>query len=85
MNVDASEFNENNVRVYLNNETLYVNSGTSVIMNIEVYDIQGRLIAQQKAVNATTASIYNLKATNQVLIIKVIDENNNMVIKKTIN
>ena len=52
---------------------------------IEVYDIQGRLIAQQKAVNATTASIYNLKATNQVLIIKVIDENNNMVIKKTIN
>ena len=64
LNEDAPEFNENNVRVYLKNETLYVNSGTSVIMNIEVYDIQGRLIAQQKSVKATTAIIHNLKATN---------------------
>jgi len=85
LNEDAPEFNENNVRVYLKNETLYVNSGTSVIMNIEVYDIQGRLIAQQKSVKATTASIHNLKASNQVLIVKVIDENNKVVIKKTVN
>ena len=85
LNEDAPEFNENNVRVYLKNETLYVNSGTSVIMNIEVYDIQGRLIAQQKSVKATTASIHNLKASNQVLIVKVIDENSKVVIKKTVN
>jgi hypothetical protein len=85
LNVDAPTFNENNVRVYLNNETLYVNSGTSVIMNIEVYDIQGRLIEQQKSVKATSATIHNLKATKQVLIVKVIDENSKVVIKKTVN
>jgi hypothetical protein len=84
-NVVVPEFNQNNIRVYLNNNTLYVNSGTSVIMNIEVYDIQGRLIAQQKSVKATTATIHNLKATNQVLIVKVIDENSKVVIKKTVN
>jgi hypothetical protein len=85
LNVDAPEFNQNNVRVYINNGTLYVNSGTNVIKTIEVYDIQGRLIAQQKSVKATTATIHNLKATNQVLIVKIIDENSKVVIKKTVN
>jgi hypothetical protein len=85
LNVDAPEFNENNVRVYLNNETLYVNSGTSVIDTIEVYDIQGRLIAHQKAVKSTTATINNLNTTKQVLIVKVKDQNGKVVIKKTVN
>ncbi|MCF8320275.1 MAG: T9SS sorting signal type C domain-containing protein [Flavobacterium sp.] len=85
LNVDAPEFNENNVRIYLNNETLYVNSGTSVIDTIEVYDIQGRLIAHQKAVKATTATINNLNTTKQVLIVKVKDQNGKVVIKKTVN
>ena len=79
------EFNQNNVRVYIKKGILYVNSGTNVIMTIEVYDIQGRLIAQQKSVKATAASIHNLKATNQVLIVKIIDENSKVVIKKTVN
>ena len=85
LNADMLEFNQNNVRVYMKKGILYVNSGTNVIMTIEVYDIQGRLIAQQKSVKATAASIHNLKATNQVLIVKIIDENSKVVIKKTVN
>ena len=85
LNVDVPEFNQNNVRVYINNGTLYVNLGTSVINTIEVYDIQGRLIAHQKSVKATTATIHNLKATKQVLIVKIIDENSKVVIKKILN
>ena len=85
LNIDIPEFNQNNVRIYINIDTLYVNSGSSVIMTIEVYDIQGRLIAQQKSVKATTAIIHNLKATNQVLIVKVKDENGKVVIIKTVN
>lgn len=85
LNVYVSAFNDNNVRVFINNGTLYVNSGTSVINTIEVYDIQGRLIEQQKSVKSTTATIHNLKATNQVLIVKIIDENSKDVIKKIVN
>lgn len=85
LNLDSSEFNGNNVCVYINNGTLYVNSGTSIIDTIEVYDIQGRLIAHQKAVKSTTAIINNLNATKQVLIVKVKGENNKVVIKKTVN
>jgi hypothetical protein len=85
LNLDSSEFNGNNVCVYINNGTLYVNSGTSIIDTIEVYDIQGRLIAHQKAVKLTTAIINNLNATKQVLIVKVKDENGKVVIIKTVN
>lgn len=85
LNLDSSEFNGNNVCVYINNGTLYVYSGTSIIDTIEVYDIQGRLIAHQKAVKSTTAIINNLNATKQVLIVKVKDENGKVVIIKTVN
>jgi hypothetical protein len=85
LKVDAPEFNENSVRVYKNNGRLFVNSGNVPISNIKVYDIQGRLITEQKNVKVTTAVINNLKAKNQVLIVKIVGENNNVVTKKIVN
>jgi hypothetical protein len=85
LKVDARAFNENNVRVYKNSGTLYVNSGNVAISSISVFDIQGRLIAEQKNVKATIATINNLKAMNQVLIVKIIAENSQEVIKKIMN
>jgi hypothetical protein len=85
LKVDAPAFNENSVRVYKNNGTLYVNSGKIAINSIQVYDIQGRLIAEQKNVKATTTVINNLKATHQVLIVKITSEDNSLVTKKVVN
>lgn len=69
----------------VSNGTLYVNSGSVAINNIKVFDIQGRLIAEQKNVKATTASIKDLKATHQVLIVEVFDVDKNVVVKKIVN
>ena len=85
LKVDANAFNENSVSVYKNNGTLYVNSGAVAINNIKVFDIQGRLITEQKNIKATTATINNLRAKNQVLIVKIAGENNNVVTKKVLN
>lgn len=85
LKVDAPAFNENSVAVYKNKGTLYVNSGVMSIATIKVYDIQGRLIAEQKNVKANTAAINNLKATNQVLVVQVISEDNKVVNKKVGN
>jgi hypothetical protein len=84
LKVDAATFNDNSVTVYKNNGMLYVNSGASVISNIKVYDIQGRLIAEQKNVKSNNASINNLKA-NQALIVQVTSEDNKVVNKKVVN
>ncbi len=85
LDVNASAFNENSVNVYKNNGMLYVNSGSLAISNIKVFDIQGRLIAEQKNLNATSAMIKDLGASNQVLIVKIAGEDNSVVTKKVMN
>jgi len=85
LKVGENAFNENSVSVYKNNGTIYVNSGEVAISNIKVFDIQGRLVAEQKNVKSTAASIPNLKSKNQVLIVKVSGENNKVVTKKVLN
>jgi len=85
LKVDAAAFNDNSVAVYKNNGTLYVNSTAKTITSIRVYDVQGRLIAEQNKVKANTATISNLKGNNQVLIVKVIGEDNSEVTKKVLN
>jgi hypothetical protein len=85
LKVDAPAFNENSVSVYKNNGALYVNSGFVAMSNIKVFDIQGRLVAEQKNLKSTTAVFNNLRAKNQVLIVKITGENNNVVSKKIVN
>lgn len=85
LKVDAPVFNENSVTVYRNNGVVYVNSKESIINNIKVYDVQGRLIAEQKNVKASTATINNLKTIHQVLIVKVTSEDNKVISKKVAN
>jgi hypothetical protein len=85
LKVDAPVFNDNTVSVYKNNGTLYVNSGAVAIANIKVFDIQGRLIAEQNNVKANAATINNLKANQQVLIVQVTSEDHKIVNKKVVN
>jgi hypothetical protein len=85
LKVDAPSFNENTVKIYKNNGTLYVNSGKMSINSIQVYDIQGRLIAERKNVKSSTATLDNLKANNQVLLVKISGEDNSVVTKKVLN
>jgi hypothetical protein len=50
-----------------------------------VYDVQGRLIADRKNVKSSTAALENLKATNQVVLVKISGEDNSVVTKKVVN
>lgn len=84
LKVIDSDFNDNNVTVYAKNGTLYVNSGAIAISSIKVFDLQGRLIAEQRDVNSNTATISNLSA-NQALIVQVSSEDNTVVSKKILN
>lgn len=85
LKVDASAFNEHSVTIYKNKGILYVNSGAIAINNIKIFDIQGRLIAEQKNVKANSATIKDLKATQQILIVKITAEDNKVVSKKVVN
>jgi hypothetical protein len=83
--VDAYTFDENNVTVYKSKGIVYVNSGKVAINNIKVFDIQGRLIAEQKNVKATSATIKDLKIGQKVFIVQITSEENQVVNKKVVN
>ena len=85
LGTNKSVLSDNNVTVYKNKGTLYVNAGDATIANIKVYDVQGRLLSELKNVKATSATIANLKATNQVLIVKITSQENKVVTKKVVN
>jgi hypothetical protein len=69
--LQSDTFDANRVLVYKNSETIYVNAGAEVLDNIKVYDLQGRLINEQKNVNATSATIKTTLASNQILLVKI--------------
>jgi hypothetical protein len=85
LKVDDAIFNENTVTVYAKNGSLYVNAGEIAINNIQVYDVQGRLLAERRNVKSSTATLDNLKANNQVLLVKISGVNNEEVTKKVLN
>jgi trimeric autotransporter adhesin len=85
LSLDAQELNDNSVIVYKNGGVIYVNSGAKTINNIKVFDILGRVVAERNNVKANTASIQNLRASNQVLIVKVTTDDNQVISKKVEN
>ena len=85
LSIDTQSFDDNSISVYASNGTLYVNSKSATINNVTVYDVQGRLIAQKVNVKSTTAVINNLRASNQVLIVRIEGEDNSVVTKKLLN
>lgn len=85
LGTNKSVFSDNNVTVYKNKGTLFVNAGDMVITNIKVYDVLGKLLTELKNVKATSATIANLKATSQVLVVKITSQDNKVVTKKVVN
>ncbi len=84
LDINTPNFDENSVIVFHQNGALNVSTGKNAIKNIRVFDIRGVLIAEQKEVNANTASIKNVTASKQTVLIQITSEDNKTVTKKAI-
>ncbi|MBS1535118.1 MAG: T9SS sorting signal type C domain-containing protein [Bacteroidetes bacterium] len=84
LSVNPHDLTANQVIAYTRNNQLNIDSGTVKMAQVEVYDIRGRLIAQEVAVNASKATL-NIPATHQVLLVKITAENGQSVTKKVMN
>lgn len=84
LDINTPNFDENSVIVFNQNGALNVSTGKNAIKNISVFDIRGVLIAEQKEVNANTASIKNVTASKQAVLIQITSEDNKTVTKKAI-
>ena len=80
--VHTPTFDANSVIVYKQNEAISINAGATVMASIKVFDIRGRLLFENKAVNATTTTIKNLKAEQQMLLVQITSNDASVVTKK---
>lgn len=75
---------ENAVVIYKQGGDFVINSGNLVMDNVKVFDIRGRLLSEQKAVNAFETT-FNAGEANQVLIVKITSDTNQSITRKVVN
>jgi hypothetical protein len=84
LGVTNPTFNANQVIVYKNEvNDLVINSGTTIMASVKVFDIRGRLLLERNDINATQTSLTVVMA-NEVLLVQIISKDGVIVTKKAI-
>jgi len=63
---------------------LVINTGNAKMAAVKVYDMRGRLLAEKQHIYASETRIF-AGHTNQVLVVKVLSDDNKEVTKKVVN
>ncbi len=84
LNTNASLFSEQSVIVYKNNQNIMINANNTILESIEVFDIRGRELFNQKDIHSSHFEIANFVSSQQVLLVKVTSEDGRVVTKKII-
>ncbi|MBY0486536.1 MAG: hypothetical protein K2P85_05025 [Flavobacteriaceae bacterium] len=74
---------ENQVIAYKNNDKLIIKSAAIVLESVKVFDVRGRLLTDEKSINATEIHL-NGKWANSVLIVHIKSVDGNSVVKKVL-
>lgn len=83
LGVTIPEF-ANQTIVFAKDNNLNVQSSSSIIKGIQVYDVQGRLVLEVKDINSSTYTTALNQISNGVLLVKVSAENGQITTKKII-
>ncbi|MCV9932916.1 T9SS sorting signal type C domain-containing protein [Flavobacterium sp. LS1R47] len=78
------EATENKVSVAIFNKAIHVDAYNKNINKVFVYDVSGNLLYKKDAVSGSKLVIDNLRSSNQVLLVKVISDDNHIETKKVI-
>lgn len=75
----------NSIVIFKKDNILNINAGNTLISEVKVFDIQGRLVYQKQVNNVSQVVLNDLKANNQVLMVQVRSNDNKVVTKKVVN
>ncbi|WP_309641136.1 fibronectin type III domain-containing protein [Flavobacterium sp.] len=84
LSVSNPMFDGNSVIVYNQSGQIIINSGTMVMDHVQVFDIRGRLLAEKRSINGSTAA-FIIPGAEQVLLLKITSSDNITVVKKAVN
>lgn len=81
--VNPQQLDATSVVIYKQNSNLIIKTGLTVIDNVKVFDIFGRLLVEKDNVDATETNIA-MTIANQVLIVKITSDQKEVVSKKVV-
>jgi hypothetical protein len=84
LQVSDSDFNENAVVVFKNNNAVTVQSSSLLMKEVQLYDVRGRLIMAKNNIRTDKVVFENLAIAQQVLLVQITTENGSVVVKKII-
>ena len=79
-----SNFTEDTIVLFKPNQDVCVDTGTTLMKTVRVYDVRGSVIMDQEEINATKTSL-SVGATHQVLLIEITSQDGVVVTRKYIN
>lgn len=83
LGIDPQTATENSIIVFVNNNTLFVQS-SNVIANVRIFDILGRLLSEYKNINDTHFQRDKVSFSRQAVLVEITDSENKKVVKKII-
>ena len=84
LQVADSDFNENAVVVFNNNNSITIQSSSLLMKEVQLYDVRGRLIMAKNNLKTDKVIFENLAIAQQVLLVQITTENGSVVVKKII-
>lgn len=82
LGTDVPTINTNSIVVFNNNNQINIKSSEQVISKVEIYDLQGRVIFTKNNIDGQSFATQSLSVKNQLVIVKVITDNNSELVKK---
>jgi hypothetical protein len=74
LGTQSPELNAASVVVFKQGSAINITSGAAQINSVTVFDVRGRMLYNQSNVNASAATITNLQAAQEVLIVEVVTD-----------
>jgi hypothetical protein len=84
LSVNPVDFTANQVVLYKQNAQLVINTGTTAMASVQVFDLRGRMLVAKNAINNTEVRL-TTGAENQVLLVKITATDGTVVTKKWMN
>jgi len=85
LNSPSQNLNTNTTLVHKIDGTFYISSQEKLISNVSIFDLTGRLLYQINNINATIINISELSKIKQVLLFKIIYQDQQFINVKVIN
>ena len=82
--VNPTNFNENNVVVFKQNEQIHVETSLVKMKSVQIFDLQGRLVMSNNDINSQSAVLQKVGLANQVLMMQITSIDGVIVNKKII-